>query len=1149
MKTKKQSSLKIGLRILALLLVLSMTLLAACCGAPGADGKSAYELAVAQGYTGTELEWLASLAGEAGAAGQNGTDGKDGADGQSAYELAVEKGYTGTEEQWLASLIGASGQNGTNGQSAYALAKQHGYAGTELEWLASLAGEAGKDGLNGKSAYELAVESGYIGDLSAWLASLAGKDGVNGTDGKDGSSAYDIAVENGYTGTVTEWLASLVGTDGTDGANGTNGKSSYELAQENGFQGTLQQWLASLVGAAGANGTNGANGMSAYEIAQEHGFAGTEEQWLASLHGSAAAVGKSAYELAVEDGFEGTVTEWLASLKGADGAKGQSAYELAVEKGYTGTELEWLETLVGAAGANGSNGKSAYELAVEGGFDGDLAAWLTSLAGEDGVSGVNGASAYELAVADGFEGTVTEWLASLVGQAGENGTNGASAYELAVSDGFAGSLQDWLASLVGAQGPEGPQGPQGIPGTPGADGAPGKDGVDGAPGKDGVDGAPGKDGVDGAPGKDGVDGAPGKDGVDGAPGADGAPGKDGADGAPGADGADGKDGVSVVGAHINAQMHLILELSNGREIDAGYVGIPDNSGTVDPYTAIRDIHASTETLSDITVKGRVVAIGGAGFLVYDGTGYIYYYTRSTAPIVSIDDTVEITGATSIFGGTQQFSSSGASYAVKDLDVPANGALTPEKWTADDVESYTSGAGAYVQLDLQLFKSGSYYNAKPLSDSSTKQISLVAPTAEALNGLTLTSTPIDVTVTGYICYCSNNKYVYMIAESIVPIVDEDNTSYTLSLGTSFGDTDIEEYSTGNYGAYTYDDIDFEYYRAYRESDDSLMNLMPLTTVIGYETLPGCLYNVEPIYGIDSIEITYQSSSDGYLYTGDDRVNGMTQQTIPASAAGQTLSFTVDDDNFFTITCGDSDLQIISLTISYSNEVVAYDSEQLQSGTSSYRFNPVVYTGELVDGVSTVTVPTLVELVGGQYTVIDSKEYTYYSYDYVAASPEYADAAAMTDPMDVINYYQAFGQFPANYVAKNFNDGATPTDFDTVSGVFDDDTRYVSRYSGIYGYALYVPYSTHNSDTPYYYEFDIALEASYWENGTRGVGRVVAWEDGWDGDSYNNAPVCVYTDDHYATFQEYLNTGCFGPRFDAERLLTNTVHSDPTLAVAA
>lgn len=43
-------------------------------------------------------------------------DGAGGADGKSAYELAVENGFEGTLEDWLDSLKGADGANGENGQ-------------------------------------------------------------------------------------------------------------------------------------------------------------------------------------------------------------------------------------------------------------------------------------------------------------------------------------------------------------------------------------------------------------------------------------------------------------------------------------------------------------------------------------------------------------------------------------------------------------------------------------------------------------------------------------------------------------------------------------------------------------------------------------------------------------------------------------------------------------------------------------------------------------------------------------------------------------------------------------------------------------------------------------------------------------------------
>lgn len=61
-------------------------------GAKGADGKSAYEIAVENGFTGTEAQWLESLHGEDGENGfngKNGDKGEPGADGQDAREMEL----------------------------------------------------------------------------------------------------------------------------------------------------------------------------------------------------------------------------------------------------------------------------------------------------------------------------------------------------------------------------------------------------------------------------------------------------------------------------------------------------------------------------------------------------------------------------------------------------------------------------------------------------------------------------------------------------------------------------------------------------------------------------------------------------------------------------------------------------------------------------------------------------------------------------------------------------------------------------------------------------------------------------------------------------------------------------------------------------
>ena len=47
--------------------------------------------------------------------GPPGNPGTDGAPGASAYQIALQNGFVGTEAQWLASLKGADGTNGTNG--------------------------------------------------------------------------------------------------------------------------------------------------------------------------------------------------------------------------------------------------------------------------------------------------------------------------------------------------------------------------------------------------------------------------------------------------------------------------------------------------------------------------------------------------------------------------------------------------------------------------------------------------------------------------------------------------------------------------------------------------------------------------------------------------------------------------------------------------------------------------------------------------------------------------------------------------------------------------------------------------------------------------------------------------------------------------
>ena len=90
-------------------------------------GKSAYEIAVENGFEGDETAWLESLIGPA---------------GLSAYGVAQEAGFPGTVHEWLTSLTGPQGEPGKN---AYEVAQENGFTGTEEDFIASLKGEPGQD--------------------------------------------------------------------------------------------------------------------------------------------------------------------------------------------------------------------------------------------------------------------------------------------------------------------------------------------------------------------------------------------------------------------------------------------------------------------------------------------------------------------------------------------------------------------------------------------------------------------------------------------------------------------------------------------------------------------------------------------------------------------------------------------------------------------------------------------------------------------------------------------------------------------------------------------------------------------------------------------------------------------------------------------
>ena len=178
-------------------------------------------------------------------------------------------------------------------------------------------------------------------------------------------------------------------------------------------------------------------------------------------------------------------------------------------------------------------------------------------------------------------------------------------------------------------------------------------------------------------GKDGQNGINGKDGRDGRPGRDGAAGQKGNDGLPGRNGIDGVDGVSVTNAFIDFDGSLIINLSNGQDLNVGEVVAPDLAEKIKVITngggtsqQVLDTLASLQTQINnlipsqtgnagkfLTTNGTVVSwatVSGAGGLDYQGTWNASTNTPTLASGVGINGYYYITataGSTNLDGIT------------------------------------------------------------------------------------------------------------------------------------------------------------------------------------------------------------------------------------------------------------------------------------------------------------------------------------------------------------------------------------------------------------------------------------------------------------------------------------------------------------------
>ncbi len=170
-------------------------------GANGKDGKSAYQIWLDSGNTGTETDFLNWLKGKDGADGSNGIDGTNGITPKlqinsttNTWEVSYDNGATwsslGVEATGNNGANGNDGANGTNGANGITPKLQINSTTNTWEvsydngatWSSLGVQATGNNGANGKSAYEIWVDAGNVGteeDFLLWLCSA--KNDVDGS--------------------------------------------------------------------------------------------------------------------------------------------------------------------------------------------------------------------------------------------------------------------------------------------------------------------------------------------------------------------------------------------------------------------------------------------------------------------------------------------------------------------------------------------------------------------------------------------------------------------------------------------------------------------------------------------------------------------------------------------------------------------------------------------------------------------------------------------------------------------------------------------------------------------------------------------------------------------------------------------------------
>ena len=363
-----------------------------------------------------------------------------------------------------------------------------------------------------------------------------------------------------------------------------------------------------------------------------------------------------------------------------------------------------------------------------------------------------------------------------------------------------------------------------------------------------------------------------------------------------------------------------------------------------------------DNISDITaagtysVQGTIVAKSTRGFIVGDGTGYVYYYNQNyTQADYNVGDMVKLDGPVVAYGGVFEFNSSttitaatSSNYASEDPTVITGGEMDAR--VASNTPAQLSN---YIQYEGTLSISGTYYNITDIVGATTAKGSISFPISTdfaSLNGK-------HVKVTGYYVGVSSSTYYNTMLGSIEEVVNN-NPSIAAE------DVSIEYNATSGAIAFTINNpVSGGVLTAATESD--WLTLGTVGTTVPFT----CTANNEAAFRTATVTLTYtynratvtknvivtQAGNPGVTMTiAEVREQG----TGNVVTIGTVTSFSVNNSNKTTAYIQDATAAIVV----FGEFTVAVGDEIRVSGTLS------TYHGLLEIGSNNNT-PTIAVLSSG------------------------------------------------------------------------------------------------------------------------------------------------------------------------------------------